>query len=44
MEASRAEGSQHVCPLGPTVVGILSSQNMKKLLANASLILELEKL
>ncbi|XP_055398780.1 adhesion G protein-coupled receptor E5 isoform X3 [Bubalus kerabau] len=29
---------------GPTVVGILSSQNMKKLLANASLKLDLEKL
>ncbi|XDB52649.1 hypothetical protein ABFV05_006265 [Capra hircus] len=29
---------------GPSVVGILSSQNMKKLLANASLKLDLEKL
>lgn len=37
------EGSQPVYPPGPTVMGILSSWNMRNLLANASLKLETEK-
>lgn len=37
------EGNQPVYPPGPTVMGILSSCNMQKLLANASLELEPEK-